>query len=560
MRVRKARLSVLPGALLGGLLLAISLPGVAVAQPTDPKAAAASNPQPTAVAPIETAVSEAPAVTAAQAAAVAPEAPAPVAPAAAAVAPKAEHPPAKSVALTPEARQLARSRFNRGLELYDAADYFGALREFQGALEIMRHPVVLYNVALVYAQVGSPVKCTEIVDELQQGGIQQLDTTSRQHLLRVYDEQRLRIGRLRVRANVPGALIQLDGEDVGQSGLEDLAVASGEHIVAIVASGYIPRRMRVTVPPSQAQEVTFNLQPLQSTLAHLHVRSDVPDVDVNVDGEPAGKTPFPASLAFSPGSHVVKLTRPGYLEETRTVVLDPGGEGHLDFQMRVDPAAAAARGALALKVSEPNSIVTINGRVLGFVQPRLELPIGRHRLLVHSAGFMDYKRDVTLAPGETSVRIELLPTSEFLKDYQNNAWFWRKVGWAGLGAGVVVAGASTGFLVWNESKRQDAKEEFAAFVGQVEETSATGRCPDANCVDQLNRLAERVDDLKGRAVYGWVGLGVGAAAAIGSIVVLLTGDDPDRYEPRRESDVFGKLRLNVLPAVGGGGALLGGTF
>jgi hypothetical protein len=69
-------------------------------------------------------------------------------------------------------------------------------------------------------------------------------------------------------------------------------------------------------------------------------------------------------------------------------------------------------------------------------------------------------------------------------------------------------------------------------------------------------LGDEKDEARSRDVYGWVGVGVGAAAAALGAGLLIWGDDPERYAPRQESDVFGSLRLDV----GVGRAALSGQF
>jgi hypothetical protein len=454
--------------------------------------------------------------------------------------------PSPSKNLTPEQKQKARQRFDRGLELYDAGDFPGALKEFLGALQFVRHPVVLYNVALVYARLGSPVECVRSVEELQQEGLLVLDEPSRGKLLQVYNEQRTRIGRIRVQANVPGAVIQIDGVDIGQQEVNDLPLAAGEHIVSTVASGYIPRRMRVVIPPEATEAVQFTLQPLQSTLAHLHLSSDVPDVSVSVDGEPVGQTPFPASLAFSPGTHQVVARRSGYGTVTRSVVLDPGGEGQITFEMQPQESAESVFSKLTIVSSEPNSQVSLNGKPVAIGRNRIEVPPGRHRLKVHSAGFVDYERELVVAPGEQSVAVHLMPTSEFLGDYKSSAETQRVLGFVGIGGGLAVAAAGIGFLVWNNGERREAERNYNAFAADVE-ASVGGVCDSPACEEQARSLDAAIDRVKDRSVFGWIGVGVGAAGVLTGASLLIFGDDPSRYDPRPESDVFGSLSLRLGP-------------
>jgi hypothetical protein len=454
--------------------------------------------------------------------------------------------PTAGKVLTAEQKKKARQRFDRGLELYDAGDFDGALKEFLAALQFVRHPVVLYNVALVYARLGAPVECVRSVEELQHEGMLVLDETSRGKLLQVYGEQRSRIGRIRVQSNVPGAVIQIDGVDIAQQEVNDLPLAAGEHIVSTVASGYIPRRMRVVIPPEATEAVQFTLQPLQSTLAHLHLGSDVPDVNIAVDGEPVGQTPFPASLAFSPGTHQVVAQRPGYASVKRTIVLDPGGEGQISFEMQPQESADSAFSKLTIVASEPNSQVSLNGKPVAIGRSRIEVPSGRHRLKVHSAGFVDYERELLVAPGEQSVAVHLMPTSEFLGDYKSSAETQRVLGFVALGGGLAIAGAGGGFLVWNKGEQREAQRDYDTNAERVQALPGH-RCDSPECADQVQTLAARIDSVHDRQVFGWIGVGVGAAAALTGTYLLIFGDDPERYDPRPESDVFGSLHLNLGP-------------
>jgi hypothetical protein len=473
---------------------------------------------------------------------------------AAQVAQPAASPPAP---LTKQQRELARQRFDRGLSLYDAGDFEGALREFQSALELVRHPVVLYNVVLVHAKLNQPVACVKAVEELQRDGLQELDAERRERLMDVYSDQVSRIGRVRVVSNVPNAIVQVDGVDVAaDASTGGLQLPAGEHVISTLASGYIPRRMRVSVPPRGEQEVVFTLQPLESTLAHLSVTTDVPDVEVFVDGEFVGRTPFPASLAFSPGTHQVALRRAGYVERTQSVALDPGGEGRLDFTMQLDSSALEREaGTLDLAISEPNSLVSINGLTRGISPKMLRLPLGRHHLSVKSAGFLDYEREVVVAPGSTKVEVVLMPTSEFLKDYQDRAETTRMWGYAGVGSGALVLGGSVGFLIWNQGEKDTAQSNFDEFSGEVR-SSPSGMCDDSSCEDRLRLLSDNLSEAENRDVLGWVGMGVGVALAATGGGLLLWGDDPARYSPDESSDVFDSAWLGVTPL----GAFAGGRF
>ena len=118
-----------------------------------------------------------------------------------------------------------------------------------------------------------------------------------------------------------------------------------------------------------------------------------------------------------------------------------------------------------------------------------------------------------------------------------------------------MAGGVT-FLLLNKSD-QSKKED--AFQAQLARHATGGECdvttqvpPD--CENGVQITLDALSSSRSREKYGWITAGVGAAGLGLGIVLLLTNDDPNRYEPKPESDVFGRLELLplVLPGTGGG--------
>jgi hypothetical protein len=69
----------------------------------------------------------------------------------------------------------------------------------------------------------------------------------------------------------------------------------------------------------------------------LVVTSEVPDVEVSVDGEPAGKTPLMVKLR--PGKHQVQVSRQGYMpQEPHWVDVAPGQTARDEVRLYADPS------------------------------------------------------------------------------------------------------------------------------------------------------------------------------------------------------------------------------
>jgi hypothetical protein len=101
-----------------------------------------------------------------------------------------------------------------------------------------------------------------------------------------------------------------------------------------------------------------------------------------------------------------------------------------------------------------------------------------------------------------------------------------------------------GFLIWNQAEKDAANAKFDDFAEEVA-SGPSGSCSDETCAQRVRLYAQERDEVTSRDVYGWVGVGVGTAVAALGAGLLIWGDDPHRYSPREESDVFGSLRLDV---------------
>src|SRR5258708_5582774 len=193
----------------------------------------------------------------------------------------------------------ARSRFDRGLSLFEDGDNAGALAEFKRAYELIPNPVVLYNIGLVYAAMNRPAEATDALQKLlKEPGSLPADHTARaKHTLA---EQSARVAEIAVTSSVP-ASIEVDNVEVAKTPITaPLRVAGGSHIVGAIAPGYTPLRKEVTVAGGAKNSVSFELTRLEGTLAHVTLKSHLPAADVLVDGELVGHTPPARPLPVPP--------------------------------------------------------------------------------------------------------------------------------------------------------------------------------------------------------------------------------------------------------------------
>jgi tetratricopeptide (TPR) repeat protein len=465
---------------------------------------------------------------------------------------------AEPAPVSPAAREEAAQRFDRGLKLFDAQDNAGALAEFLRADEIAPHVLLAYNIGLVYAAMNRPVDATRALER----ALATPDALKPAQLARarsVHAEQSARVARVRVSTKPVGARVEVDGIAIGKTPLsEPLRVTSGTHVIGAVLEEHAPSRKEITVAGNQEIALELELLPTEgSRLAHLGVKTNVPDASVSVDGQRVARTPLPATLALSAGHHRVEVTRPGYVTVAREITLGPGTTGELAFELTVDAVAVSQSGAtLSLELSEPGAVVSIDGRSVGPYRGALKLPHGVHTVRVERDGFFPAERQVTLEPrADSRQAIRLQPTPETLAEHESSVSFHRTWGWGAIIGGAVVAGAGATYLGVNAGAKSDAKKALALVYDEQKNAVvcdvASGDDPEV-CNERYLLAKENYENKKKRDVVGFIGIGVGGALVATGVVLLLTGEPAGKYDQT--------ALLDVLVSPGGGFATLTTAF
>lgn len=460
-------------------------------------------------------------------------------------------PPAPTGEVNEAQRGEARWRFDRGIALYNEGDYAGALIEFERAYRLTGHDAVRFNIGLVHAKLGDSVAAVEALEPLLQAS-SALGPERLERARQAYDEHRERIGALKVETNVPGTIVRVDNIDVAKAPTPPIKLNAGAHVVSVLAPGYEPRRLLVSVAGRAEEKVELELLPLEEHYAQLTITTSVPDVEVYEGEERLGTAPFAATLAFKPGLHELSFRRPGYRSEQRTLNLHAGSTGQVDVTMVIDERAPEI-GVLSVGVQEAQSVVWIDEQPRVDFAEGMRLPVGRHRMRVERKGFHELSRDVVVQAAPSRVEVELFPTADYLADYVGGAQLQRTLAWVSLGAGAAIAIGGGAYLVYNQGKKDDAKADFDRVA--EENDTGLGTCDDV-CKFAVNDALDKLEQARDRDLYGWLGVGIGGAALVTGVVLYLTGDDPGRYDASDEADVLGGFDLRVAP----GGASLSGRF
>ncbi len=220
-------------------------------------------------------------------------------------------------------RSEAEVRYERGVALYTARNYEGALAEFRRSLELSGRVDLLFNIGRTYQMMARyPEAATAIEEYLRRAS--DLSADRRQEVTRVLTTLRGFIARLRVRVVPADAAVTLDGEPVTPAHLAaELAVGPGRHVVAAQRAGFGTRSEAVIIASGETRDVVLTLLPAPAgstpgTTGTLVLRGAPPGAVLRVNGAVVRS---PAQLPVR--THRVELSAPGFASWRADVLIEP---------------------------------------------------------------------------------------------------------------------------------------------------------------------------------------------------------------------------------------------
>jgi hypothetical protein len=437
----------------------------------------------------------------------------------------------------------AAERFSQAIRLVNEGDLSGALAEFRRIQSIAPSALVAYNLGLLYAALQRPVQSVQALEQ----ALTLANALKPEHLTRLNSvllEQRARIGLIALRVNVQEGAVQVDNVEVATLPLTAaLEVASGNHVIGVVSEGHAPARKEIAVAGQQREEVTLHLVPIDARLAHIVLHSTLPAAAVFVDGERVGETPLEASVTVLPGERVIEVRRSGYVTQRRALTLHQGATAELTLNPTIDhDGLRKEAGVLSVEACETQATVAIDGSVPALLQGPIALPVGPHRLRLERGGFAPAERDVTLTLGETTrLKVQFQPSAETRVAYVEHARRRRNWSWATIGVGVALAASGTAAALTLQHGLPHARHErtlarlewkpdgVCDFFGTEVDPQETARCQ-----SRLNHASNRVSHAELGRTSAWLVAGVGGAALVAGVILLLTGPALHKYDQSPE--------------------------
>jgi hypothetical protein len=350
-----------------------------------------------------------------------------------------------------EAKQRARLHFERGVAFASEGKLETAVVEFEGAYRLSPHASVLFNLGQAQAAMGRSVEAIDAFRRYLDEGGDSIKPDRRSHVLALIRFHENRVGSLRLNVEPADAAIWVNGQPLGeQERTAPVRLVAGRHGIVARKSGFAPLASEIEIVAGRATDLELRVQPLGATREEglLLVRCALPDVQLSIDGAAAG--PAGRWVRAPVGRRTIRLTRPGYATEERSLELSSVRPAEVTCRPTRD--AKGPTGALRLHSNPADAVVWVDGeRYRGE-----SLAVGRHAVRVARQGY---------EPFTTVVRVEASRTAELVANLEPTkrrreaalAKHANRTTWALAStlAGVVLGGAAAGTYVWN-SQRYDA--------------------------------------------------------------------------------------------------------
>lgn len=325
----------------------------------------------------------------------------------------------------------AQLQFELGSELYKQGRYVEAIDRFVASNRLAPNPNVVLNVAQTFAFLKRAVDAynwystylaCDLPDEKRRSA-----EAARAALA-------ADVAVLDVTSEPPGAELFVDRSELGSVGRapRQIAVEPGSHRVLARLTGY--HDAETTLRVERAQSVSGRVT-LEAIVGELRVVVQPPGARVTL--EPGGQDlgPSPVNVRLPVGERRLTVAAPGYVEQTRVVVIREQQTSELVLKLAREASTVAV---LSVKGNVAGARVLLDGVEVGPAPLSIpDVAPGIRRLGLRADGYEPWQGPVAFEPGgATRVDFKLL-------DPHTRPWKgWRYLGYGSGGALLGAAGVA----------------------------------------------------------------------------------------------------------------------
>jgi hypothetical protein len=219
-----------------------------------------------------------------------------------------------------------------------------------------------------------------------------------------------------------------------------------------LAPGLAMAARPVARPPAGKAAAGKNPKRVQTSVL---VRSTTRGARIYIDGQSVGTVPWEAAIVVSPGTHTIKVSKPGHSDYLDTFQVKRGEERVLEIDL------LALAGVLIVDSTAPGAIVAVDQRQIGEVPFEGEISPGQRTLEVRAPGYTTFRESLEVVAGETyrfdAQLVALPPGME--SGGAETPWYGHWWLWAGAAA-LVAGGVTAGILLTREEAEETPRNQL----------------------------------------------------------------------------------------------------
>lgn len=309
----------------------------------------------------------------------------------------ADEPAEAAAADAKDPKIQARERFDQGKKLSTEGVWPAALAEFLASRELYATWGNTLGAASALRKLARFDEALDMFEVLLRDFAASVPADVRVAAQREVIELRELVGTIEIEQAELGAAITVDARSRGEyPAPSPLRVGAGTHIVRVSKEGFEPFEARVDVAGKQTVRVAAKLRALAASGRLRVAEQGGASLDVIVDGDRVGRTPWEGLLAL--GDHVLLLRGE---DELGTVPVPVVVKRDQTTRLTLSAEKLAAR--ILVNPVPANASVAIDALAVGQGRWEGRLRQGAHRIEIAAPGFVTAVREVSLDAGARAI-------------------------------------------------------------------------------------------------------------------------------------------------------------
>ncbi|MGE0791351.1 MAG: PEGA domain-containing protein [Sandaracinaceae bacterium] len=191
---------------------------------------------------------------------------------------------------------------------------------------------------------------------------------------------------------------------------------------------------RGDIQPDEQRQSAALLERAEDGIRRVRLEVSPSDATIRIDGAPRAGEGATRELELDPGLHRAEIAADGHVSQTLDLAV-----GTRELRVHLEPRLAQVNVRSNVESAE----VQLDGEVRGTGDVRLEMPAGRHRIVVSADDYEPFSRWIDPGPGSRLDVLASLALRQHGEQVYESPWFWV------IGGAIVVlaAGLTIGLVL-----------------------------------------------------------------------------------------------------------------